>query len=125
RCEICHQSDLFEPSNNHCFRCSNIKKSIKSSIIEDQKINSTREAETVIYVAIRSAIIGGSIFGVPLFLIGTVSLIFMFSSNNRNGGDIETYIGFSIIIILIASVFFGLVGIITTILSVTLGSKRV
>src|SRR5215467_2525260 len=29
RCEICHQSDLFDPERNYCSRCSDVKVNIK------------------------------------------------------------------------------------------------
>ena len=29
RCEICHQTDMFDAEGNHCFRCEKVSKSLK------------------------------------------------------------------------------------------------
>lgn len=45
RCEICHQSDLFNPQTNHCARCNKISLSrLSSKTINSQQKNSDNMA---------------------------------------------------------------------------------
>lgn len=38
RCEICHQSDLFDPEHNHCQRCDNLPVKQMSQVVDAARV---------------------------------------------------------------------------------------
>lgn len=46
RCDVCHQSDLFDPKSNHCERCKNLEPNI------DKQVNN----EKIIDISVRKRI---------------------------------------------------------------------
>lgn len=73
RCEICHQSDLFDAAQNHCERCKDIQleqrpQRKKSSIIGEFLL-------LAIFLFPVAGVIGGAIFAGDYFLALKIALI--------------------------------------------------
>ena len=61
RCEICHQSDLFDPQENHCLRCANVRH------FDDNKSMQFKEKQLGVVLGASCGMLVGA-FLVTLFL---------------------------------------------------------
>src|SRR5688572_18742208 len=83
RCEVCHQSDLFDPVSNHCSRCSRLQTTDAKTAFAVRLVN---KAPTLTDIEVGIAI--GMTMGV---LIGaTMGLINSYEVNNVLGEVIFT-----------------------------------
>ena len=50
RCEVCHQTDCFDPVNNHCTRCAGVSVTVPSSLSNSgpyiEAVNQARQVKT-------------------------------------------------------------------------------
>ncbi|MBK7996416.1 MAG: hypothetical protein IPK14_24515 [Blastocatellia bacterium] len=67
RCEICHQSDMFDPETSQCQRCENIVLSVNNPIVAARQQIATIEG-TLDFMALGAAFFGILAFAPGLFL---------------------------------------------------------
>ena len=72
RCDICHQSDLFDANNNYCSRCSMIKITAKELSIINNSNGKSRKRE-IIENTIKGAIVVGTIFGAIVGMLVSIN----------------------------------------------------
>src|SRR5256885_17165238 len=87
RCEICHKVDQFDPFNNHCTRCSNVKLELQNKIRLNNFFISTKFLNTL--DNLYDLIINGIVLEIAISLLAVVfgirnsvlfRMIFIFSS---------------------------------------------
>ncbi|MBL8149595.1 MAG: hypothetical protein JNN15_06670 [Blastocatellia bacterium] len=77
RCEICHQSDLFDPVNNYCSRCSQALDSLAEN--PSHRLDKVKRflIDTILIVATLLGVFGSLIIGLAVgySIFGSLGLI--------------------------------------------------
>src|SRR5262245_47933183 len=68
RCEICHQSDLYDPVNNRCSRCAGV--AIPIVKIQDSRLS----LPSRIFEVVKATAVFGGVAGVGVGIFGILGL---------------------------------------------------
>jgi len=93
RCEICHQKDYFNPTNNYCKRCSlsNLATSDNHNLIIDQSINNLRLPNVLRNFAWQNQEVKLLSSICRIFVFATFLSVFLIWANEQIAQDIDQY----------------------------------